>query len=475
MEKILVVDDEKSMRDVLGLMLKKEGYAVTLSPDGESAIRSIREKEFDLVLTDVKMPRVGGIEVLRAAKTASPDTIILLITAFASTETAIEAMKEGAYDYLTKPFQIDEVKMIIRNALEKRHLRIENKLLKRKLKGLAGVEDMIGRSEAIKNVFEMVRKVADTQSNILVLGESGTGKELIAQAIHSNSKRKDKPFVTVNCSALPEPLLESELFGHMKGAFTGAYVNKAGLFEVANEGTIFLDEIGDTPPSIQAKLLRVLEDREFRRIGGTQNIRVDVRIVSATHKDLKKAVSDGTFREDLYYRLNVIPIKLPPLRERLGDIPLLVAHFLDMTNAAFGRKIQSIAPDAMAILRSHEWRGNVRELENLIERVVALATGETIEAGDVMACLQEPEAAREATPVSLPMEGLNLDQLIGDLEKDYLLRALDRTNWVKKDAAKLLRMDMRSFRYRLEKHGIRRKKAYGLLSEANTGESSNDD
>ncbi|MBI3610946.1 MAG: sigma-54-dependent Fis family transcriptional regulator, partial [Nitrospirae bacterium] len=299
MEKILVVDDERSMREFLSIMLKKEGYAVTVAEDGGAAIRLIGKEMFDLVLTDVKMPKVTGIEVLKAVKEASPETIVLMITAFASTETAIEAMKEGAYDYLTKPFQIEEVRLIIQNALEKKRLRAENLLLKKKVKGSATLEDIIGRSGPMQNVIQRMKKVADTPSNVLILGESGTGKELVAQAIHSNSQRKDKPFVTVNCSALPEPLLESELFGHMKGSFTGAHVNKPGLFEIANEGSIFLDEIGDTPPGIQAKLLRVLEEKEFRRIGGTQNIRVDVRIIAATNKDLEKAVADGTFREDL--------------------------------------------------------------------------------------------------------------------------------------------------------------------------------
>jgi two-component system, NtrC family, response regulator PilR len=455
-DKILVVDDEKSMRDFLSIVLTKEGYAVTTAEDGESAIRLIRKEPFDLVLSDLKMPKTGGIQVLKTVKKVSPDTIVVMITAFASTETAIEAIKEGAYDYVAKPFQVEEVQLIIRNALEKKRLRDENLLLKRKVKGTASLEDIIGHSKPIENVFQVVRKVADTQSNVLILGESGTGKELIAQAIHSNSLRKEKPFVTVNCSALPEPLLESELFGHMKGAFTGAHVNKPGLFEVAHGGTIFLDEIGDTPPGIQAKLLRVLEEKEFRRIGGTENIHVDVRIIAATNKDLEKAVAEGTFREDLYYRLDVIPIHLPPLRERAEDIPVLVQHFLSQMNQALGKKIRSVSPAGMKALQAHEWRGNVRELENVIERVVALAAGETIELQDIADCLQKPGALRESLPTSLPPEGLDLDGVIGELEKTLLLKALERTNWVKRDAAHLLKVNMRSFRYRLEKHGIRK-------------------
>jgi len=465
-EKILVVDDEKSMRDFLSIVLKKEGYAVTTAEDGETASRLVKQEIFDLVLTDVKMPRMNGLQVLKTVKEASPDTIVVMITAFASTETAIEAMKEGAYDYLTKPFQIEEVKLIIQNALEKKRLRAENQLLKKKVKGATTLEDIIGRSGGMQNVIQVIKKVANTQSNVLILGESGTGKELVAQAIHSDSLRKDKPFVTVNCSALPEPLLESELFGHMKGSFTGAHANKPGLFEIAHEGTIFLDEIGDTPSGIQAKLLRVLEEKEFRRIGGTQNIRVDVRIIAATNKDLEKAVAEGAFREDLYYRLDVIPIHLPPLRERVEDIPLLVLHFLTMMNQGLNKKIRTISPEAMKALQAHPWRGNVRELENVIERVVALTTGEAIELKDVMDCLQRPAGFKESLLTTLPPEGLDLDKVIGDLEKTLLLKALERTNWVKRDAAHLLQLNMRSFRYRLEKHNIRKNRDPGAPPEA---------
>jgi two-component system response regulator PilR (NtrC family) len=464
-EKILVVDDEKSMRDFLSIVLKKEGYAVTTADDGEMASRLVQKEIFDLVLTDVKMPKMSGLKVLKTVKETSPDTIVVMITAFASTETAIEAMKEGAYDYLTKPFQIEEVRLIIQNALEKKRLRTENQLLKKKVKGAAALEDIIGRSGGMQNVIQVIKKVANTQSNVLILGESGTGKELVAQAIHSDSLRKDKPFVTVNCSALPEPLLESELFGHMKGSFTGAHANKPGLFEIAHEGTIFLDEIGDTPSGIQAKLLRVLEEKEFRRIGGTQNIHVDVRIIAATNKDLEKAVAEGTFREDLYYRLDVIPIHLPPLRERVEDIPLLVRHFLTVMNQGLNKKIRTITPEAMKALQAHPWRGNVRELENVIERVVALTTGEAIELKDVTECLQRPGGIKESLLTTLPSEGLDLDKVIGDLEKTLLLKALERTNWVKRDAAHLLRLNMRSFRYRLEKHNIRKNREPGFPPE----------
>ena len=334
MERILVVDDEKSMRDFLSIMLKKSGYDVTTATDGEEANKILHKDIFDLVITDLKMPKVGGLEVLKTVKELSPDTVVILITAFASTETAVEAMQQGAYDYITKPFQNDEMKIRIRKALEKRRLSAENLLLRNALEGSAVFENIIGKSERMDKVFEIVKKVSDSMSNILIYGESGTGKELIARAIHFNSRKKDKPFVTVNCGALPEGLLESELFGHMKGSFTGAVFNKEGLFEVANGGTIFLDEIGETTPSIQVKLLRVLQDKEFKRVGGTKDIKVDVRIIAATNKELAKAVEEGKFREDLYYRLNVIPVTLPTLRERREDIPCwLIIFLINLTEA----------------------------------------------------------------------------------------------------------------------------------------------
>ncbi len=458
MEKILIVDDERSMQDVLSIMLKRAGYGVTVASDGEEAIGHVKKEIFDLVITDLKMPKVGGLEVLRAVKEVSPDTVVLVITAFASTESAVEAMKLGAYDYLTKPFQIDEVQLIIRNALEKRRLTTENMLLKREIASQASFAQIVGQSETMQKVFELVRKVADSRSNVLICGESGTGKELVARAIHYNSVRNRMPFVTVNCSALPEPLLESELFGHMKGAFTGAVSNKAGLFEVANEGTVFLDEIGETTPAIQVKLLRVIQEREFRRVGGTKDVKVDVRIVAATNKDLPKAIAEGAFREDLYYRLDVIPIHLPPLRLRPGDIPILVQHFLDRFSQANGKPVPSFAPEAMRLLVGHEWKGNVRELENLIERVVAFA-GEAGTIGEeaLKAWLLPPAAAAPTAslPTDLPADGLDLEDMMNTIEKDLLLKALERAKWVKKKAARLLRLNTRSFRYRLEKFAIK--------------------
>jgi two-component system response regulator PilR (NtrC family) len=352
------------------------------------------------------------------------------------------------------PFQIDEVKLIIRNALEKKKLQEENTLLKRELKDQSAFENIIGRGEKMQKVLDLVHKVADSNSNILIFGESGTGKELIARAIHFNSRRKEKPFVTVNCSALPETLLESELFGHMRGSFTGAVANKEGLFEVAHEGTLFLDEIGETSLAIQVKLLRVLQEREFRRIGGTKDVKVDVRIIAATNKDLEKAVTQGTFREDLYYRLDVIPVYLPPLRARLDDIPLLAEHFLQKFSQKLGKSIRGITPEAVSLLMVQEWKGNVRELENVMERAVALATGDRITPQLLQECLQRPTSPREVLPTELPSEGVDLENIIGNMEKDLLLKALQRSKGIKKEAARLLGLNFRSFRYRLEKYGI---------------------
>ncbi len=457
MEKILVVDDEQSLRDVLSIMLKRAGYAVTSAMDGEEAIELLNKEIFDLVITDLRMPKIDGMEVLKAVKSASPGTVVLIITAFASADSAVEAMKQGAYDYLTKPFQVDEVQLIIRNALEKRRLTTENMLLKREMASQSSFAQLVGQSEAMQKVFDVVRKVADSKSNVLICGESGTGKELVARAIHYNSARSVMPFVAVNCSAVPEMLLESELFGHMKGSFTGAIANKAGLFEVADGGTIFLDEIGDTTPTIQVKLLRVIQEREFRRVGGNHDVKVDVRVVAATNKDLEKAVADGSFREDLYYRLDVIPIRLPPLRMRAGDIPLLVTHFLERFAKESGKPKPVISQEAMHVLLSHEWRGNVRELENLIERVVAFATTELVTDAEVHGWLHRPatQSQHPTMPMDLTDEGLDLEGLINGIEKDLLLKALERSKWVKKKAARMLRLNTRSFRYRLEKYAIK--------------------
>src|SRR5512143_985602 len=376
MSKILVVDDEQSLRDFLAIMLKKEGHDVVTAEDGTHAMNAVQSEIFDLVISDVKMPVIDGIGVLRSVKEISPETVVIMITAYATAETAVEAMKLGASDYIIKPFKVDELKLIINNSLEKRHLRKENILLKREIKSRAGFENFIGKSEAMQKVFTLIRQVAETNSTVLITGESGTGKELVARAVHFNSPRKDGPFVTVNCGALPETLLESELFGYMKGAFTGAASNKQGLFEAADGGTLFLDEISATTPALQIKLLRVLQEREFMRVGGTVDIKMDARVIAASNRDLLSEVSKGTFREDLYYRLNVIPIPLPSLRERREDIPLLVEFFLKKFSG--GKEPKKITPEAMNLLMNQRWPGNVRELENTIERLVIMAPDHTI-------------------------------------------------------------------------------------------------
>ncbi len=455
MERILIVEDEKGVRDVLGHLLKREGYEVTVAASGEDAVRVLDEEIFDLVITDIKLPKLDGIGVLKAVKETQPDTAVIMITAYAKFESAVSAMQEGAYDYIAKPFNVDEISLRIRRALERRRLLREYLRRRREQERTAAFDRIIGASEKMERVLETVRKIADSPSTVLILGESGTGKELIARAIHFNSGRRERPFVTVNCSALPETLLESELFGHMKGAFTGAVVNKSGLFEVADTGTLFLDEIGEIPPSTQVKLLRVLQDKQFRRIGGTKDLQVDVRVIAASNRDLERAIREGTFREDLYYRLSVIPIRLPTLRERREDIPLLVTHFVHEINRALGRQVRSVTPQAMALLTAQPWRGNVRELENVIARVMALTSGEQITLTDLTDCLGLLPAPGVPLEAPLPGEGLDLDEMIQRIEKDLLVRALERTHGTSGEAARLLRLNPRSLRYRLSKYGIK--------------------
>ncbi len=451
MNRILVVDDEQGMRDFLSIMLKKEGYDVVAAENGEHALKAIHAEIYDLVITDVKMPRVDGIEVLRTVKEISPETVVIVITAFATTDTAVQAMKLGAYDYITKPFKVDEIKLIIQKALEKHHLKKENILLRREIAARAGFENFVGKSEAMQKVFALIRQVADTKSTVLISGESGTGKELVARAVHYSSARKDKPFVTVNCGALPETLLESELFGYMKGSFTGATSNKQGLFEAANGGTIFLDEISATTPNLQIKLLRVIQERTFMRVGGTTDVKVDVRVIAASNKDLQAEVAKGAFREDLYYRLNVIPIHLPPLRERKEDIAVLTEHFLNKLTST-GKEPKKITNDALKFFMNYRWPGNVRELENTIERLVILASGDTIRADDIPESLKTFIPCPELVPSEIPDAGLNMEELLENAERILLKKALEKSGGVKTEAAKLLGLTFRSFRHRLQKY-----------------------
>lgn len=450
MNRILIIDDEKGMRDFLSIMLKKDGYDVSLAESGEEGLRAIQKDIFDLVITDVKMAGVDGIEVLKYIKDVSPETVVIMITAYAETETAVEAMKLGAYDYITKPFKVDEMRLVIQKALEKGRLRKENILLRREIESRAGFENFIGKSAPMQKVFALIKQVADTKSTVLITGESGTGKELVAKAIHYNSPRKGGPFVTVNCAAIPETLLESELFGYMKGAFTGAVSNKQGLFEAADGGTIFLDEISSTTPALQIKLLRVLQEREIKRVGGTANIKIDVRVIAATNKDLMSEVEKGRFREDLYYRLNVIPINLPPLRERREDIPLLVEFFLKKFSA--GRRSLTIAPAALEMLTSYRWPGNVRELENTIERLVILSQGETITEEQIPDSIRNSRPCPELIPSDIPDSGIDLEALLESAERTLLKKALEKAGGVKTEAAKLLGLSFRSFRHRLQKY-----------------------
>ena len=451
MNKILIVDDEQGMRELLSMMLRREGYDVVTAANGEAALASIQAEIFDLIITDIKMPKLDGISLLRSVKELSPDTIVIVITAFGTAETAVDAMKLGAYDYITKPFKNEEIKLIVQKALEKQVLRKENILLRREIESRAGFENFIGKSEVMQRVFTTIRQVADTRSTVLITGESGTGKELVARAIHACGSRKNTPFVTVNCSALPETLLESELFGYMKGAFTGAAANKQGLFEVAHGGSIFLDEISATTPALQTKLLRVLQEREFKRVGGTSDIKVDVRVIAASNRDLVQLIANGSFREDLYYRLNVIPISLPPLRERREDISLLIGHF--MKKIAQEREPKRISPEAMNRLVSYRWPGNVRELENTIERLAVLAPGDTILLEHIPETIAELSPCPELIPTDIPESGIDLECLLRTAEKTLLNRALEKTGGVKTEAAKILGLSFRSFRHRLQKYG----------------------
>ena len=458
--RILAVDDERSMRELLSIVMRREGHEVLLAENGRAAIDLLEREQIDLMISDIKMPDMSGVDVLRAAKKIDRDIIGIMITAFASTETAVEALRMGAYDYVSKPFNVDELKLKVRDALEQRRLRRENILLKRTLQTTHQFSNIIGRSEPMLEVFKLIETIAPTNSTVLVTGESGTGKELVARAIHFNSLRRDQPFVAVNCGALTETLLESELFGHMRGAFTGADSNKKGLVEVADKGTIFLDEIGEMSPLMQVKLLRVLQERKYRRVGGTDEMTADIRIIAATNRDLQTRVREGAFREDLFYRINVIPVALPPLRQRREDIPLLAEHFLPRLSERMGKSIVGISAEAADLLAAYDWPGNVRELENALERAAALEPSPMILPASLPPHMAGQAAGALGTAGGdngddvLPEGGIDLEQHVKEIERDYIAQALKRAGGVKVKAAGLLGMSFRSLRYYTKKYKL---------------------
>jgi len=453
---ILIVEDEAKMRRLLDLNLADEGYAVHAAADAETGLNIVRQEKIDLVLTDLKLPAMDGLEFLQMVKRTNAAIPVVVMTAYGTVETAVEAMKAGAADYVLKPFPLEEIKLVIRKELDVHRLREENLSLREALGQRYEFKNIVARSPKMQEVLATVERVAPTNSTVLLGGESGTGKDLIARAIHQHSRRASGPFVKINCTAIPENLLESELFGYERGAFTGAVSPKPGKFELADKGTIFLDEIGDVPSPIQVKLLRVLQEREFERLGGTKTLKVDVRLVAATNRDLRAALEQGTFREDLYYRLNVVPISIPPLREHKDDIPYLVDHFIERFARESGKPISSIAPGALKMLMDFHWPGNVRELENIIERAVALSDGTTIDVGDIRLDLsptRTPSAqgsAGAAAVVAFPPDGLTLEQY----EDEIIREALRRANGNKSQAARLLGLSRNALRYRLSKIGV---------------------
>jgi len=453
-ERLLVVDDERSMREFLEIMLTGEGYEVNTAASGEDAYDIYRKDRPDLVLTDVRMPGMSGLDLIREIRAIDPSAPIIAITAYASAHDAIRAVREGAYDYISKPFQIEDLRAVIRNALEARRLRAENLCAVESHGSDSGLGGIIGRSPEMLEIFDLVSKVAPSRASVLVVGESGTGKELVAKAIHQLSPRANRPFVILNCTAIPEPLLESELFGHAKGSFTGAVAAKPGLVEAAHTGTLFLDEVGELPLPIQAKLLRFLQELEFRRVGENEDRRVDVRVLAATNRDLEADMAKGGFREDLYYRLNVIRIKIPPLRERDSDIPLLIDHFLETYAREQGKRIHKVSSLAMRVLRSYEYPGNVRELENIVERCVTLEQSDQLTAEHLPSKLAQPREIGNSSDLDIPPEGINLDELTEGLERKLICRALEISGGNRPRAAQLLGITHRSLRHRLVKLGM---------------------
>ncbi len=455
---LLIVDDERSMRELLEYMLSREGYEISLAANGRTAVEMVESNDYDLILCDIRLGDITGLEVLRAAKQKKPQTVVIMISAYATTETAVEAMNDGAFDYVPKPFDNNELKETIANALERKTLETERQVIDDELKKTVHFGKIVGNSPRMQHIYQMVRQVAKTRTNVLVTGESGTGKELIARAIHDESDRSDMPFVPINCGGIPENLVESEFFGHKKGAFTGASMDKKGMLETAHGGTVFLDEVGELSLPMQVKLLRAVQERVFRAVGGTQDITVDIRIVSATNKQLEDEVIAGNFREDLYYRLNVIEIKVPSLRERKGDLKLLAHHFIEKFAKEMGKEVTKVSSYAIDLLKKYNFPGNVRELENLIERSVALSSTNILLPDSLAMSIHKRRWIEGIQNKRFDLDevpnGVALDSILAEIERSYLTKALECTDGNKNKAAELLGISFRSFRYRVDKLDI---------------------
>ncbi len=444
--KILVVDDEASQRELLEMVLVEEGYAVETAGSGEEAVEKVQKNFYNIVIMDLKMAGIGGLEALKHIKEISQAIQVLIVTAYASVDSAVDAMRSGALNYLTKPVDLDELKILVEKTMEVSDLAVENESLRAQLTSSLQISDIIGNSSKIMELFETIRMVAPTEATVLILGESGTGKELVADAIHHNSPRASNPLIKVNCAALPESLLESELFGHEKGSFTGAVSRREGRFKLADSGSLFLDEIGEMSFTLQAKLLRVIQDKTFERVGGTETIAVDVRLIVATNKDLDNEVKEGRFREDLFYRLNVIPITLPPLRERREDIPVLAEHFLTIISERNKKGLRGFSPSAMDLLTRNQWKGNVRELENVVERAVIMTRGELVQPEDLPANLRPGESEE---PI-----GVTPGRPLSEVEKEAIIKTLELTGGNRTEAAKLLGIGRRTLQYKLKEYGL---------------------
>jgi len=454
MKRILVIDDEPVVLEVITDILKSSGYEVVSAPDGKSGIQELENNTFDLILTDLVMPDVDGMDVLEHVVTASPKTKCIILTGRGSIKSSVECVKKGAFDYITKPVTPSELLVVVEKAFKFKDLEEENRRLKQELRNKYNTTRIIGTSKPIQNIYRLIEKVADTDSTILITGPSGTGKELIARAIHYNSSRSDKPLVVINCGAIPEALLESELFGHEKGAFSGAYKSRVGRFEMATGGTIFLDEIGEMSPALQVKLLRVLQDQRFERVGGTKTIHVDVRIIAATNKNLTTAINNGKFREDLYYRLNVIPIKVPSLKQRKPDIALLVDHFLKKFQSGTEKGIKALSPSAMDAITAYDWPGNVRELENVVKRITILCENDTIDFEELPEHIQQSNLSIQPQDDDVFEKGVTLSEAVRDYEKRLILDALEKSNGVKAKAAKLLNIKRTTLVEKIKKQNL---------------------